>query len=170
MISKECARARIACIEVHMKNVMHSERTITLKIICASPGEWIGRLIDQRGVLCSIAGHASPQAVVEAALAERLDFDRIEVVPSRLQDEISALDRSNTDLAAGRMRIERQVVLVRKLKDGGLDTAMATTLLVTLEETQQAMLDHRRAIITQIDLLSHADESAHARPSGARHR
>ncbi|MDR5826086.1 hypothetical protein [Caballeronia sp. LZ043] len=70
-----------------------------------------------------------------------------------LDDEKQHLAKADIDIEQARARIVRQRELVDELRRDGHETEMAVNLLITLQGTLNAMIEHRRLIAARIEQL-----------------
>jgi hypothetical protein len=67
-----------------------------------------------------------------------------------LEVESAALVQANRDINDGKVRIQRQREIIYELSSDGHDTQAALRLLMTLEDTLGAMIEHRTLIVARI--------------------
>ncbi|MDR5755617.1 hypothetical protein [Caballeronia sp. LZ035] len=75
-----------------------------------------------------------------------------------LSDEKAFLVKADIDIEQAHRRIFRQSEIVNELQQDGHDTKSAITLLATLQETLNAMIEHRRLIIEHIERLEREEK------------
>jgi hypothetical protein len=68
-------------------------------------------------------------------------------------DHLAQADRHLTEAMA---RITRQQSLIRRLKDGRHDTALAEELLAALLTSHERFIEHRRLIVAAIEIAERA--------------
>jgi hypothetical protein len=73
-----------------------------------------------------------------------------------IDQEKLTLIKADKDISDAHERIRRQEEIVRELEMDGHDTQMARDLLVTLQTTLSAMLEHRELIILRIKSLENS--------------
>ncbi|SPA44815.1 conserved hypothetical protein [Cupriavidus taiwanensis] len=69
------------------------------------------------------------------------------------EHELLALAAAEAHLSEGRERIRRQIALVRELRVGGNDTALALRLLHLLRESVAVERHHRNMILLRLSEL-----------------
>jgi hypothetical protein len=69
------------------------------------------------------------------------------------QDHLALADRHLSEAMA---RITRQKSLIRRMKDGKYDTALAEALLAALLTSHERIIEHRRLIVAAIALEERA--------------
>ncbi|SAK96329.1 hypothetical protein AWB78_05425 [Caballeronia calidae] len=86
-----------------------------------------------------------------------------------LQGEIERLHQADADILMANQRIQRQKDLIQELKRDGHDTSLALELLMTMQGTRQALIDHRKVILEHVERISGSrsrEEQAMPRPDG----
>ncbi|MDR5756471.1 hypothetical protein [Caballeronia sp. LZ035] len=75
-----------------------------------------------------------------------------------LDDEKQHLAKADIDIDQAHARIVRQGEIIHELQRDGHDADMAVKLLITLQGTLNAMIEHRRLIAKRIEKLEREEE------------
>ncbi|SAK91490.1 hypothetical protein AWB79_06704 [Caballeronia hypogeia] len=81
-----------------------------------------------------------------------------------VEDEVQKLRQADTDIEMANRRIERQKELILELKRDGHDVRLAVELLVTMQGTLGALVEHRRVLLENVERTIGARSNKEGRP------